>query len=190
MSDKTAIEVIVHKAIQLAQGESLGDYTNQLAEDGRTYITKTLGLSKNDGCYIAEVYEAACIWSVYCNTVGGNGCNPGYYAVSYTRDANSGEFIFGAVTEVERTTVYEPVEPLSGTTKGKWVDKSKAKPKKMLNEDEAAKACGGSGKEKDKMNMSKACAGQSGKEKDKTQMMSKASEIHVAKNFWNGVLGE
>jgi hypothetical protein len=116
------IDILVEKSIDLLQGESLDQFSCALNDSGRPVVSRKLNLTKNDGSYMAQVFDGVSIWSIYSNN---GGDKSGYYALTYSRDTQ-GNFTFGDIVEVRRTTTYEPVGTLSKTTKSMWVEAEKA----------------------------------------------------------------
>lgn len=115
------VDVVVHKAITLMKGESLGQFAQELSKGAGDFIRRKMNLTERDGCYMAEVFDNVAIWSVYSEKLKG----ATFYAVKYERDPN-GTFKFSDTTEVRRMTVYEPAGEMMKTTKGSWIEAEKA----------------------------------------------------------------
>lgn len=173
------VEVIVHKAITLLKGESLGQFANEMSRQGREYITRKLNLTEKDGCYMAEVFDSAAIWSCYSEKRGST-----FYAMKYER-GDKGVFKFGEVVPVRRATVYEPMDPMNQVTKGAWSEEEKAKKAKAAPMDEeAAKPAAKKMPWQRGAAEKKGCGGGKGGGKE----VKKAVTVEVHKDFWNGVL--
>ncbi len=111
------MEVVVHKAaVPLLKGESINKFTRELSDKGREHVSKKLNLVKGkDGAWMTEAFGDAVVFACY------KGADPmTYHVFKYTRDAKTGGFEFGDLTEVEKVIGYRP--KTMGVTKslGMW----------------------------------------------------------------------
>jgi len=104
---KTTYDVAVHKAISLAKGESLRSFTNKLREQGQAHMLRKLNLTeKTAGVYLVEVFNGACVFTVY--KYDERGSKDRYYAVKFDRKEGSDTFEFSDSMEVERVSSFQP----------------------------------------------------------------------------------
>ena len=99
------MEVVVHKAaVPLLKGESLHKFTSVLSQKGAEHCFKKLNLIKGkDGAFMVEAFGDAAVFGCY------KGADPmTYHVFKYDRDATSGAFDFGDLTEVEKVVGYRP----------------------------------------------------------------------------------
>ena len=113
-------EVIVHKAIDLRAGETLGTFTRELSMGAREHAMKKLNIATGSptkvadgGAYVTEIFSKNVVVSVWKN---GDGADR-YYAFSFERDPKTNVFKYGDLMEVERVTSYRAKAPMSSVTK-------------------------------------------------------------------------
>lgn len=138
MSDTTQMEVIVHKAIDLKAGETLGEFTNGLYSSGRDYVMKQLNIAKGKGsAYVLEVFSKNVVFCVYKYDETTSDSYSKYYAFTYERDANK-NFKFGDMLEVERVSSFRPKKSMAVTKAATFADSALALVKKAKAKGKAA----------------------------------------------------
>jgi hypothetical protein len=108
MSEKTTMDVIVHKAINLRTGETLGQFTQELSTAGRAHVFKKLNMSEqNGGSWMVEVFSKSVVFTAYKRTDPPS--KDKYFAFTFDR-TEKGTFEFGDMVEVERVTSFKAKE--------------------------------------------------------------------------------
>lgn len=113
----TTMEVVVHKAaIPLMKGESISKFTTELSNSGREHIFKKLNMSQpKDYAWMVEAFGDAVVFNTYKSVEPST-----YHVFKYTRDAKTGVFEFGDVTEVEKVVGYKPKTLSVTKANGLW----------------------------------------------------------------------
>lgn len=114
-----SMDVIVHKAnIPLMKGESISKFTQTLSEKAKDHcFTKLNMVAGKDYAWMAEAFDDSVVLSTY------KGSKPNkYYAFTYGRDAKTGEFSFGSLTEVEKVIGYKPKELKITKARDMWAN--------------------------------------------------------------------
>lgn len=127
MSDVETMDVIVHKAINLAQGETLNQFTQALRMEARLHVMKKLnvppvvaGKPTAAGAWMVEVFAKSVVMSVW------KGNDPDrFFAFSFERNPKTLAFTFGDTVEVLRVSTFKP-KPGISVTKSATVGVSKA----------------------------------------------------------------
>lgn len=156
------MDVVVHKAtVALMGDESVDSYCRKVSDAAVSHVKMKLNFAKDNsnGSWPVEVYGDKMIVAAY----KGND-KTRYYAFKYTRDKN-GTFSFDNLTEVERKTVYQPVNPMASVNKAETCVENA----KSLSNSDKEKTCG------DKV-------------KKSTGLKEFGDWIETSKNFWHGVL--
>lgn len=106
----TTMNVIVHKSLDLRSGETLSQFTSDLATKGRDHVMKKLNMADSDGgAYMLEVFSKSVVFRVW--KAKESPSKDKTIAFTFERDKN-GNFSFGDTTEVIRVTRFE-VKPNS-----------------------------------------------------------------------------
>lgn len=124
-AEKVTMDVVVHKAnIPVRSGESLDKFISKLSEASRTHCEKKFALSREAGdyCWMIEAFSGSVIMSVDKRKMSRK-----MFAMSYSRDGQSGAFTFGDAIEVERKTSFAPVKPTQALAQTQ-VSKAEVKP--------------------------------------------------------------
>jgi len=106
----TTTNVIVHKSLTLAKGESVNEFMRGLNEAVQKHMMQKFNLSQNQtennywSVYPVEVYDGSIVAALYTSKT-----STKYYAFKWERNEKSGQWTFGDSVEVERYTGYRAV---------------------------------------------------------------------------------
>lgn len=106
MTQTVKMDVIVRKDFPLFKGESVREASKRLMAAGRDFLLKKLNLTeKSAGVYMVEAFSTAGVFEVYRRDTDAP-CQ--FFAASFKRNAETGDFEFVTAMEVERVTSFQP----------------------------------------------------------------------------------
>jgi len=132
--EKTTMDVVVHKAnIPVKSGESLDKFIGKLSSEARDHCYKKFAMNRESGdyCWMVEAFSGSVIM-----TVDKKNTPNKMFAMTYSRDAKTGNFTFGEAIEVERKTTFAAVkltQALAQQPVGKSVEKDVTKAVEQLD---------------------------------------------------------
>lgn len=110
-TERKTMDVIVHKTINLQQGETLSQFTSGLRSAGRDHIMKKLNIAENQGgAFMVEVFKETVVFQTFKRSESFE--KDKLFAFKFDRDIKTKKFAFGDSTEVERITSFQAKPPV------------------------------------------------------------------------------
>jgi len=103
--ERTTMNVIVNKAIELRSGETLNKFTSELRAAAKAHVLKKLNIAETEGtAFLVEVFSKTVVVQAY--KFKDPPSKDRMLAMTFDRQ-KSGAFEFGDTAEVERVTSFQ-----------------------------------------------------------------------------------